>query len=143
MRVDVLIEFTRNPAKPRVQQLIERVRHKEHIMDIRFQTAMTCADVELAEHALRTLLFRLQDQSNQVDYIEIKLGNSGGRRFQKDSYCIVSVKLHDAPASTVVDIGTNVYNAIDRASDRVCRLAQAQMRLVDRPRSAQPVALAA
>ena len=112
-------------------------------MDIRFQTAMTRADVELAEHAFRTLQFRLQHQSNRVDYIEIKLGNSGGRRSRKDSYCIVSVKLRDAPSSTVVDIGTNVYNAIDRASDRVCRLAQAQMRLTDRPRSAQPAALAA
>ncbi len=35
-----------------------------------------------------------------------------------------------------------LFDCVDRASDRVCRLAQAQMRLADCPQSSQPVALA-
>ena len=112
-------------------------------MDIRFRAAMTRADVELAEHALRSLRFHLHRQRNRVDHIEVKLGNAGRRMPHQDSYCIVRVKLHGAPSVTVVDIGTNVFGAIARATDRVCRLAEAQWRMAVNAPTTRAVALAA
>lgn len=110
-------------------------------MDIRFQSAKAHADAELAERARRCLHFGLLHRSSRVDYIEVKLGDAAGRRPHQDSYCIMRVKLHGAPAATVVDISSDAFSAIDRATDRVCRLAEAQLRLY--PQSGQTTALVA
>lgn len=98
-------------------------------MDIRFQTATARADAELAAHARRCLQRRMRHRSDRVDHIDVKLGDARARSPQQDSYCIVRLKLHGTPAATVVDVGADVYSAIDRAADRVCRLAEAQLRL--------------
>lgn len=113
------------------------------MMDIRFQTATTRADVELVAHARRCLQSRLQHRSSCVDHIEVKLGNAEGRRPNQDSYCIVRLKLHGTPAATVVHIGADVHSAIDRATNRVCRLAEEQLRLASGPQTTQAAALAA
>ncbi len=112
-------------------------------MDIRFHAAMTRADVEMAEHALRSLRFHLHRQRNRIDHIEVKLGNADGRNPHHDSYCIVRVKLHGAPSATVVDMSANVLGAIERATDRVCRLTEAQWRLAGNAPATRVVALAA
>lgn len=110
-------------------------------MDIRFLTAKVHADADLAERARRCLQFGLLHRSNNVDYIEVKFGDAAGRRPHRDSYCIMRVKLHGVPAATVVDIGTDAFSAIDRATDRVCRLTEAQLRLY--PQAAQAAVPAA
>jgi len=109
-------------------------------MDIRFQTAKAHTDAELAERARRSLQFGLLHRSSDVDYIEIKLGDAPGRRPHQDSYCIIRVKLHGTPAATVVDIGSDPFSVIDRATDRVCRLAEAQLRRSGSPHAPQDAA---
>ena len=103
------------------------------MMDIRFQNAAVRADVEAAAHARRCLQARMQHRSDRVDHIDVRLGDAAGRGLDRDSYCIVQVKLHGTPAATVVDVGADVYTAIDRAADRGCRLAEEQIRLAGRP----------
>lgn len=98
-------------------------------MDIRFKSAQAQTDAEFAERVRSGLRFGLLHRGSHVEYIEVTLGDAVGRRPHKDSYCIMRVKLHGAPAATVVDIGANASSAIARATDRTCRLAEAQLRL--------------
>lgn len=112
-------------------------------MDIRFQSAMAPADVELAAYARRCLLLRLQHHSDSVVHIYVELVDAAGRLPRQDSYCIVSVKLHGLPAATVVDVVKDVHLAIDRAADRAGRLAEEQLRRAGSPQVPRTEAVAA
>ncbi|ODV13448.1 MAG: hypothetical protein ABT20_02025 [Rubrivivax sp. SCN 70-15] len=102
-------------------------------------------DAALADHARRRLHFRLMHRSDRVAHIAVRLGDTGGRRGRGDTYCVMQVQLRGAPAATVVDIGADAYDTVDRAADRVARLAELQLRGVDaaRPPSAGAGAVAA
>ncbi|MDP3083643.1 MAG: hypothetical protein Q8N44_08130 [Rubrivivax sp.] len=66
-------------------------------------------------------------RKNDVAYIAVKLGDTGSRRGQQDSYCVVRVQLRGLPAATVVEVGGDAYATIDRGVDRVGRLVEAQL----------------
>lgn len=112
-------------------------------MDIRFQSERPPADVELAAYARRCLLIRLQHRNDRVHHIDVELVDAAGRVPQRDSYCIVRMKLHGLPAATVVDVGADVHLAIDRAAHRAARLAEEQVRQADSPQVPQTEAAAA
>ncbi len=108
-------------------------------MDIRSQSATAPADVELAAYAPRCLLLRLQHPSDRVVRINAELVDAAGLVPRRDSYRIVSVKLHGLPAATVVDVGADVHLVIDRAG----RLAEEQLQQADSPRAPHTEAVAA
>lgn len=112
-------------------------------MDIRFQSERAPADVGLAAHARRCLLLRLQHRDDRVDRIDVEWVDATGRVPQRDSYCIVRMKLHGLPAATVVDVGADVHVAIDRAANRAGRLAEEQVRQADRLQAPRTEAVAA
>lgn len=112
-------------------------------MDIRFQSAMVPADVELAAYARWGLLLRLQHHSDSVVCIDAELVDAADRLPRRDSYCIVSVKLHGLPAATVVDVDADVHLAIDRAADRAGRLTKEQVRQAGSPQAPRTEAVAA
>ena len=97
-------------------------------MDIRFHTRGPNTVFALVEHARRRLEFRLVHRKDRVSHIAVKLGGTGSRRDHQDTYCVLRVKLRGLPAATVVDVGADDYATIDRAVDRVGRLAEAQLR---------------
>jgi len=86
---------------------------------------------------------RGQHRSDRVGEIEVKVGDARGRRSRHDSHCIRRVKLHGTSAAGVVDVGGDVYSAIDRDTDRACRLAEEQLRLAGSPHATQTAVLAA
>jgi hypothetical protein len=104
---------------------------------------MAPADVELAAYARWGLLLRLQHHSDSVVCIDAELVDAADRLPRRDSYCIVSVKLHGLPAATVVDVDANVHLAIDRAADRAGRLTKEQVRQAGSPQAPRTEAVAA
>jgi hypothetical protein len=104
---------------------------------------MVPADVELAAYARWGLLPRLQHHSDSVVCIDAELVDAADRRPRRDSYCIVSVKLHGLPAATVVDVDADVHLAIDRAADRAGRLTKEQVRQAGSPQAPRTEAVAA
>jgi hypothetical protein len=103
-------------------------------MDIQFfarTAAGQSGDDGVVEHARRRLLFRLRHRSDRVAQVSVRFGTTRSRRGRQDSYCVMQVQLRGAPAATVVDIGADVYDTIDRAADRVGRLAEEQLRDAD------------
>lgn len=100
-------------------------------MDIRFQNHATHADAALADHARRRLWFRLLHRSDRVVHVAVRFGDTGSRRGRHDTYCAVRVQLDGIPAATVVDIGADAYDTIDRAADRAGRFVEEQLRMVD------------
>lgn len=100
-------------------------------MDIRLINRTAQHPDELAAHARRRLCFRLMHRSDRIAHVSVKLGDTGSRRGHHDTYCVMCVQLRGAPAATVVDIGPDVHGTIDRAADRVSRLAEEQLRLAD------------
>lgn len=106
-------------------------------MDIRFRSERAPADVVLAAYARRCLLLRLQHRDDRVDHVDVELVDAAGRVPQRDSYCIVRLKLHALPAATVVNVGADVHLAIDRAAHRAGRLAEEQVRQADTPQAQQ------
>lgn len=98
------------------------------MMDIRILTATAFADADLAAHARGRLQLRLQHHGDRVDRVDVKLGGTPSRRHRHDSFCVVRLQLRGIPPATVVDVGGDAYGAVDRAADRVGRLAAEQLR---------------
>ena len=63
-----------------------------------------------------------------MDHVDVKLGGARSRRQRQDGFCVVRLQLRGAPPATVVDVAGDAYGAVDRADDRVGRLATEQLR---------------
>ena len=87
--------------------------------------------VALTAHAKRRLRFVLTRHSDRIHRVVVRLGDENGPRGGSDKFCRVQVHLRDAPAAIVSDVGPDLYEVIDRASDRVGR---AVVRHLDRAR---------
>lgn len=98
------------------------------LMHIRFPAHGTQRPVALQEHAQRCLRLRLHDRSDTVAHIDVTLGDPARHRGLQDMFCVMRVQLRGVPAATVVDIGGDPFDTIDRAAGRVARLAEAQWR---------------
>ncbi len=101
-------------------------------MKIRFTAQASAgqgAPGELADRARRRLRLRLCRCSERVAHISVRFGENGQRSVRQDSYCVMQVQMHGALAATVVQIGADAYSTIDRAADRVGRLAEEQLRV--------------
>ena len=100
-------------------------------MDIRFIARPAdgrSGHYSLADHARRQLQVRLMHRSDRVAYVSVRIGGTGSRQ---DMYCVMQVQVRGAPAGTVVDIGADAYDTIDRTADRVGRLVEEQLRFAD------------
>lgn len=91
----------------------------------------------LADHARRRLQFRLRHRSERLAHVSVRLGNTPRGRGRQETFCVMQIQLRGAPAATVVNIGADAYDTIDRATDRVAQLAEELLSLPDgqRPRS--------
>jgi ribosome-associated translation inhibitor RaiA len=105
-------------------------------MEIKVHAACARA-AALADHARRRLQYVLRARQHEVERIDVRMGDTGSRRGQQDGYCKIQVKLVRAGVATVVDIGKDLYEAIDRAVDRAARMA------MERLSSLQPATLTA
>lgn len=104
-------------------------------MDIRVQTSGVPCSPAMAAHVRRRLDDRLLHRRERVERVEVRLGDPRSRCGGHDMYCLMQIHLSGAPAATVVDMGADMYATIDRAAERVGRLAGAQLEAA----KAQPV----
>lgn len=103
-------------------------------MDIRFIARTADGRIghdSLADHARRRLQLRLMRHSDRVAHVSVRIGGPGSYRGRQDTYCVMQVQVRGTPAATVVDIGANAYDTIDRTADRVGRLVEEQLRVAD------------
>jgi hypothetical protein len=84
---------------------------------------------ELADHARRRLRMRLHRWGERIAHVSVRFGSTVARSARQDAYCVVQVQLRGAPAATVMHIGADAFGAIDRAVDRIGRLAEEQLRV--------------
>ncbi len=103
-------------------------------MDIRFVAhAASSQRIHdgLADHARRRLQFRLRHRSERLAHISVRLGDTRSGLDRQEAYCIMQIQLRDVPAATVVDIGADAYDTIDRAADRVAQLVEELLNVAD------------
>jgi hypothetical protein len=105
-------------------------------MDIRVIDRMGPGHGGLADHVRRRLSYHLMHRSDHVVHVSVKIGDTGSLRGRHDIYCVMQVQLRGARAASVVDIGADAHATIDRAADRIGRLAEEQLRLADDHRTA-------
>ena len=96
-------------------------------MEIRVHAACARA-AALADHARRRLLYVLRPRQHQIESVEVRLGDTRSRRGQQEGYCRIQLRLVHAGVTSVVDVGKDLYDAIDRAVDRAGRLALEHLR---------------
>ncbi len=102
-------------------------------MDIRIlHQCEAASQAALSAHARQRLQYRLGQRSAHVRHVEVRLGSASSRHGRQDTYCLMRVQLDGAPAATVVDIGADAFDTIDRAAARVARMAEEQLRLTAR-----------
>ncbi|MCW5633261.1 MAG: hypothetical protein KIT17_07980 [Rubrivivax sp.] len=102
-------------------------------MDIRTDDRRPALLGPLHAHARRRLLARLRHRGEYVHHVDVRLGPARRRSGVDDLYCLMRVQLRGAPAATVVDIGADPFETIDRAADRLQRLADQQLRAAAAP----------
>jgi len=117
-------------------------------MDIRFiahGTSGRGVPERLADHARFRLRFRLRHRSERLAHLSVGLGFAGRGPDGQEAYCVMQVQLRDVPAATVVEIGADAYDTIDRATDRVGQLVEEMLSVADgrRPPSARAKEVAA
>lgn len=103
-------------------------------MDIRFVAhAASGQSIHegLADHARRRLQVRLRHRSGRLAHISVRLGDTRRGRGRQESYCVMQIQPRDAPSATVVDIGEDAYDTIDRAADRVAHLVEELLSVAD------------
>jgi hypothetical protein len=96
-------------------------------MEIQVHAACARA-AALADHARRRLLYVLRSRQHQVEQVEVRLGDTRSRRGLQEGYCKIQLRLMHTGVATVVDVGKDLYDAIDRAVDRAGRLAMEHLR---------------
>jgi len=117
-------------------------------MDIRFVAHAASGQSiheRLADHARRRLQFRLRHRSERLAHISVRLGGTRSGRGRQESYCVMQIQPRDSPAATVVEVGEDAYDNIDRAADRVAQLVEELLSVADgrRPPSARTLEVAA
>jgi len=81
----------------------------------------------MAAHVRLSLHDRLLHHGDGIESVEVRLGEPRDRRAGEDMYCLMQVHVRAAPAVTVVDVGAGTFATIERAAERVGRLAGAQL----------------
>lgn len=99
-------------------------------MDIRVQASGAPCSPALAAQVRRSLHGGLLHRNDRVDRVEVRLGGGRGPAGDHDMYCLMQVHLSGAPAATVVDMGPDMRATIERAAERVGRLAAAKLQAV-------------
>jgi putative sigma-54 modulation protein len=100
-------------------------------MNINIQSPGFPVTPVLADHTRRRLRFGLTRHSHRIKRVVVRLGDQNGPRGGVDKFCHIRVYLAGAPMAVVVDIGSDLYEVIDRTADRVGR---AVVRHLDRSR---------
>jgi putative sigma-54 modulation protein len=75
----------------------------------------------LQQYVKRRINFALATKSEHIKKVVIRLSDINGPRGGADKRCHLQVVLKGMPDVVVEDTQTDMYNAIDRASDRVSR----------------------
>jgi putative sigma-54 modulation protein len=76
----------------------------------------------LAGHVRRRLAFVLTRHSNRIQRCAVRVGDENGPRGGVDKFCRIRVQLLGAPVVVIEDVGTDLYDVIDRAADRAGRV---------------------
>lgn len=75
----------------------------------------------LAGHVRRRLGFVLARHGDRIQRVGVRVGDENGPRGGVDKFCRIQVRLVDAPAAVIEEVGVDLYAAIDRAAERVGR----------------------
>ena len=75
----------------------------------------------LREHTERRLQFALSWASHEVRKVVVRLRDINGPRGGNDKRCSIQIPLPRAPDIVIEDTESDLYVAIDRASDRAAR----------------------
>lgn len=102
-------------------------------MDIRVQNSGLPCTPALDAHVRRTLRRGLLHRSDRVDRVDVRLGGPGSDGGGDDMYCLMQVHLSGTSSATVVDLGADLHATIERAAERVGRLAGAKLEAAKAP----------
>lgn len=86
----------------------------------------------LRQHAERRLRFTFTSCRNQIQRIVMRLSDINGPRGGEDKRCHLQITMDRLPDVIVEDTESDLYTAIDRASDRAGRTV---MRKIERKQS--------
>ena len=75
----------------------------------------------LREHLLRRLRFALTRDSQAIQRVTVRLGDTNGPRGGRDKFCRVQINLLNGGPVLVEEIGSDLYATIDRAAERTGR----------------------
>lgn len=75
----------------------------------------------LREHVERRLTYALNHGRDVVSRVVVRLSDVNGPRGGVDKCCAIEVRIKGAPALVVEDMQSDLYVAIDRASERIGR----------------------
>lgn len=91
-------------------------------MNVDIQGRGCLVPAALADHARRRLHDDLMHHGDFIQRIVLRVGGTNHRRGHTDTYCLMQVHMSDALAATVIDVGPDIHDVIDRAADRVDRM---------------------
>lgn len=94
-------------------------------MNVDFQGRGFLIPAALAQHVRRRLHDLLVHRGDLIQRIVVRLGGAQGGLGRHDMYCLMQVHLPHALVATVVDVGPQLHDVVDRTTDRVGRLVAA------------------
>lgn len=90
-------------------------------MKIRIETQGFELTEALREHVLRRLRYALGRYAHDVRRVAVHLSDVNGPRGGADKLCRILVRLPPSPLIVIKDLGSDLYQVIDRAAERADR----------------------
>jgi len=87
-------------------------------MKIHIQTHYFSLTDAMRNHAERKILFALASFDDHIQKVVMRLSDINGPRKGADKRCQLQILLNGLPCVVIEDIETNLYVAINRATDR-------------------------
>ena len=75
----------------------------------------------LSAYAKKRLNFALDNKSEHIQKVNMRLSDINGTRGGTDKRCLLQIVLNGMPDIVIEDVQTNIYSAIDFACDRASR----------------------
>lgn len=105
-------------------------------MDVEIQFRGFRTSAAQGDYVRRRVRDVMGSRGDSIKAIVVRLGGTNGGRGGADTFCLMQVHLAESFVATVVHMGSDIHDVINRAADRLSRVVAAYLARSQRARLA-------
>ncbi|MEO8656657.1 MAG: hypothetical protein ABI409_21225 [Ramlibacter sp.] len=105
-------------------------------MKVDIQTRGFRTPAAQGDYVRRRVRYIVGSRSDSIKAVMVRLGGTNGGHGGADMFCLMQVHLAESFIATVVHMGSDIHDVINRAADRLSRVVTAYLAQAQRARLA-------